>query len=172
VLPARQAIGTDTDPLAVKAAARNAEHNGQGARFVSLQCAPDLDGPEPLAAVRAQWCGAGAFSPAAAQLPDGAPAVHHASTFCPALAPPPAPTPPRPPRHPHPQAGLPSEGAYDLVVANILRGPLLELAPRLGAYVKPGGRLALSGILAEQVGFGWAGAWGGASKGPLVWGRG
>lgn len=49
------------------------------------------------------------------------------------------------------QAGLPSDGAYDFVVANILRGPLLELQPRLTAYVKPGGRLALSGILAEQV---------------------
>lgn len=36
------------------------------------------------------------------------------------------------------------------MVANILRGPLLELAPRLGAYVAPGGRLLLSGVLAEQ----------------------
>jgi ribosomal protein L11 methyltransferase len=39
-----------------------------------------------------------------------------------------------------------------LVVANILRGPLLELAPRLAAYASPGARLALSGILVEQAG--------------------
>jgi ribosomal protein L11 methyltransferase len=44
-----------------------------------------------------------------------------------------------------------SDRLFDVVVANILRGPLLELQPRLTAYCKPGGRLALSGILAEQV---------------------
>lgn len=44
-----------------------------------------------------------------------------------------------------------SERLFDVVVANILRGPLLELQPRLTAYCKPGGRLALSGILTEQV---------------------
>ncbi len=38
----------------------------------------------------------------------------------------------------------------DLLVANILAGPLVELAPTLAALVKPGGRLALSGILANQ----------------------
>lgn len=38
----------------------------------------------------------------------------------------------------------------DVVVANILAGPLVQLAPTLTALVKPGGRLALSGILAEQ----------------------
>ena len=37
-----------------------------------------------------------------------------------------------------------------MVVANILAGPLVSLAPRITALVKPGGRLALSGILAEQ----------------------
>ena len=36
-------------------------------------------------------------------------------------------------------------------MANILRGPLLELQPRLTGYCKPGGRLVLSGILQEQV---------------------
>jgi ribosomal protein L11 methylase PrmA len=41
---------------------------------------------------------------------------------------------------------------FDLVMANILRGPLLELQPRLTGYCKPGGRLVLSGILQEQVG--------------------
>ena len=38
----------------------------------------------------------------------------------------------------------------DVVVANILAGPLVALAPQLSSLVKPGGRLALSGILAEQ----------------------
>ena len=37
-----------------------------------------------------------------------------------------------------------------LVVANILAGPLLELAPVLSALTKPGGDLALSGILETQ----------------------
>ena len=44
-------------------------------------------------------------------------------------------------------AGLP---AADVVVANILAGPLVELAGEILARLKPGGRLALSGILAEQ----------------------
>ena len=38
----------------------------------------------------------------------------------------------------------------DVLVANILAGPLVALAPQLSSLVKPGGRLALSGILAEQ----------------------
>jgi ribosomal protein L11 methyltransferase len=38
----------------------------------------------------------------------------------------------------------------DLLVANILAGPLIELAPRLCGLLKPGGRFALSGILADQ----------------------
>lgn len=44
---------------------------------------------------------------------------------------------------------LPSDQA-DVVVANILAGPLVELAQQIGERVKPGGLLALSGILAEQ----------------------
>jgi ribosomal protein L11 methyltransferase len=40
--------------------------------------------------------------------------------------------------------------AADVLVANILAGPLVALAPQLASLVKPGGRLALSGILAEQ----------------------
>ena len=36
------------------------------------------------------------------------------------------------------------------MVANILAGPLVALAPQIIERVKPGGRLALSGILAEQ----------------------
>ncbi|MEC5385622.1 50S ribosomal protein L11 methyltransferase [Uliginosibacterium sp. H3] len=41
-------------------------------------------------------------------------------------------------------------GQYDLVVANILTNPLCVLAPGIAAHVAPGGRLALSGVLAEQ----------------------
>ncbi|GIZ12976.1 50S ribosomal protein L11 methyltransferase [Pseudomonas sp. NCCP-436] len=44
---------------------------------------------------------------------------------------------------------LPQQAA-DVVVANILAGPLVSLAPQITALVKSGGRLALSGILAEQ----------------------
>ncbi|MEJ2479143.1 MAG: 50S ribosomal protein L11 methyltransferase [Acidihalobacter sp.] len=46
-------------------------------------------------------------------------------------------------------AGLPPLEA-DLVIANILSGPLVELAPTLCEHLKQGGRLVLSGILAEQ----------------------
>ncbi len=44
----------------------------------------------------------------------------------------------------------PVAGQYDLVVANILANPLRVLAPAICGHVRPGGRLALSGILAEQ----------------------
>lgn len=39
---------------------------------------------------------------------------------------------------------------FDLVVANILTNPLCVLAPLICARIAPGGRLALSGILATQ----------------------
>lgn len=38
----------------------------------------------------------------------------------------------------------------ELLIANILAGPLIELAPRFAALVRPGGELVLSGILPEQ----------------------
>ena len=38
----------------------------------------------------------------------------------------------------------------DILVANILAGPLRELAPLIAEKVKPGGQLALSGLLQEQ----------------------
>lgn len=41
-------------------------------------------------------------------------------------------------------------GPWDLVVANILKGPLVELAPAVAAALAPEGRLILSGLLAEQ----------------------
>ncbi len=46
-------------------------------------------------------------------------------------------------------ADLPVQQA-DVLVANILAGPLVSLAPQLSGLVRPGGLLALSGILAEQ----------------------
>lgn len=48
-----------------------------------------------------------------------------------------------------PPQALPA-GHYDVVVANILANPLIELAPLLTARTRPGGRLALSGILEAQ----------------------
>ena len=43
-----------------------------------------------------------------------------------------------------------SENSMDFVMANILAGPLLELAPVLQNCLKPGGAIILSGILEEQ----------------------
>ena len=42
------------------------------------------------------------------------------------------------------------KGQFDIVVANILSNPLKALAPAICAHVRPGGKLALSGILSEQ----------------------
>lgn len=42
-------------------------------------------------------------------------------------------------------------GTFDVVVANILAGPLIELAEPIAGHVKPGRWLAISGILFEQV---------------------
>lgn len=42
------------------------------------------------------------------------------------------------------------ENSYDIVVANILSGPLVELADMLAQCVKPQGDIVLSGILREQ----------------------
>jgi ribosomal protein L11 methyltransferase len=41
-------------------------------------------------------------------------------------------------------------GNYDLVLANILAGPLIALQPLLAARARRGGRIALSGILETQ----------------------
>lgn len=43
-----------------------------------------------------------------------------------------------------------TEAPFAVVVANILAGPLVELAPIIAGHVAPSGRLALSGILAQQ----------------------
>jgi ribosomal protein L11 methyltransferase len=45
---------------------------------------------------------------------------------------------------------LSSRAPYDLVVANILAGPLMELSEPFAAATRPGGRVLLSGLLAEQ----------------------
>lgn len=52
------------------------------------------------------------------------------------------------------RTGAPSlaEGAYALVLANILATPLKLLAPLLTAHVAAGGHLVLAGILARQAG--------------------
>lgn len=39
---------------------------------------------------------------------------------------------------------------YDLIFANILKGPLIELAPKIATHLATGGRAVLSGLLAVQ----------------------
>jgi len=39
----------------------------------------------------------------------------------------------------------------DVLVANILAGPLIELSDRFAALVRPGGRIAVSGVLEDQL---------------------
>ncbi|HYD38782.1 MAG TPA: 50S ribosomal protein L11 methyltransferase [Allosphingosinicella sp.] len=48
--------------------------------------------------------------------------------------------------HPRLQARSP----YDLVIANILAGPLIDLAPSVAKAIAPGGRLILAGLLGHQ----------------------
>ena len=48
----------------------------------------------------------------------------------------------------HPQ--LRQRAPYDLVTANILAGPLIELAPDIAGSMKAGGRLILAGLLTNQ----------------------
>jgi ribosomal protein L11 methyltransferase len=43
------------------------------------------------------------------------------------------------------------DGTFDVVIANILAGPLVELAEAISSHVAPKGLLALSGILDDQV---------------------
>jgi len=45
---------------------------------------------------------------------------------------------------------VPAQASADVVLANILAGPLIQLAPRLTALVRPGGKLVLSGLLVNQ----------------------
>jgi ribosomal protein L11 methyltransferase len=48
--------------------------------------------------------------------------------------------------HPHIQAAAP----FDLIVANILAGPLIALAPDLTATLTQNGTIVLAGLLATQ----------------------
>jgi ribosomal protein L11 methyltransferase len=48
--------------------------------------------------------------------------------------------------HPRLQAAAP----YDLIFANILKGPLVELAPDMARHTAPGGLIILSGLLVVQ----------------------
>ncbi len=48
--------------------------------------------------------------------------------------------------HPRLQQAAP----YDLIFANILKGPLIELAPDMAAHCAPGGLIILSGLLVVQ----------------------
>jgi len=48
------------------------------------------------------------------------------------------------------ETDFPLPADADLVVANILANPLIVLAPALAAHCRPGGRIALAGILAPQ----------------------
>lgn len=43
-----------------------------------------------------------------------------------------------------------ARGPFDLIVANILARPLMQLAPQMARFVTPGGSLILSGILERQ----------------------
>lgn len=52
--------------------------------------------------------------------------------------------------HPGLPGALPKDALFDVLLANILMGPLIELAPTLTGHVRPGGRLVLSGLLGEQ----------------------
>jgi ribosomal protein L11 methyltransferase len=47
-------------------------------------------------------------------------------------------------------ARIRAAGPYDLIFANILKGPLIELAPAIATHLATGGRAILSGLLAEQ----------------------
>jgi len=45
---------------------------------------------------------------------------------------------------------LRARAPYDLIIANILASPLIDLAPAIGAALAPGGRLILAGLLDRQ----------------------
>jgi ribosomal protein L11 methyltransferase len=48
------------------------------------------------------------------------------------------------------QQRLKARAPFDLVIANILAAPLIELAPAISAAIEPDGRLMLAGLLREQ----------------------
>jgi ribosomal protein L11 methylase PrmA len=102
-------VGTDIEPLSIKAARQNAALNAISERLALCLCSPEVsDGSAMVAELAAAVCGAES------------------------------------------EAGESSSG-FDVCVANILQGPLVSLAGVLGPCMRPGGLLALSGILVEQV---------------------
>ena len=48
------------------------------------------------------------------------------------------------------QSRLRAKGPYDLIIANILAGPLIDLAPSVSGALEAGGRLMLAGLLDHQ----------------------
>ena len=48
------------------------------------------------------------------------------------------------------ESNAPVGAQADIVIANILASILIDLAEQIGSLVRPGGQIALSGILAEQ----------------------
>jgi ribosomal protein L11 methyltransferase len=46
--------------------------------------------------------------------------------------------------------GLPWRGPFDVILANILLGPLTRMAPQLARRLAPGGFIVLSGLLPSQ----------------------
>ncbi len=48
--------------------------------------------------------------------------------------------------------GLPWRGPFDLILANILLGPLTRMAVPLAQRLAPGGRIVLSGLMPQQAG--------------------
>jgi ribosomal protein L11 methyltransferase len=48
------------------------------------------------------------------------------------------------------QMRLKARAPYDLIIANILAGPLIDLAPSVAGALEPGGRLILAGLLDHQ----------------------
>ena len=53
--------------------------------------------------------------------------------------------------HVEPSQGFSPVEPFDIVIANILAGTLVDLAPRLGECLADDGRLILSGILSDQI---------------------
>lgn len=51
----------------------------------------------------------------------------------------------------HQIRGISETEKYDVVIANILLNPLLQLADHIVSYAKPGAVVGISGILSEQV---------------------
>ena len=124
-LGARAALGVDIDEQALEVSRRNAVLNGVSDRFQAFL--PDhFAGSEELRR-DAQVAEPGMQTGRASALPDGGRVTDGA------------------------HRSLPPDARADIVIANILARPLVELAPRIMARVRPGGWLALSGMLREQV---------------------